>query len=120
MEEYINLFVQLAGQVPGLSDEHYLGYFMKDLTDSVRGALRLLRPRNIETAMELARDVEDNLLLQSGGRARNSMISASSRANSYPRPAFGTNSGSPGNRGGSAVGYGVRQTPSGAPGQNAN
>lgn len=28
VEEYISVFVQLASQVPGLAEAHYLGYFM--------------------------------------------------------------------------------------------
>lgn len=115
--------MQLASQVPGLSDEHYLGYFTKGLDDSVRSALRLLCPRDLETAMELAKDVEDNLTLQLGGRASSRIFSAPIRTNSYPRLVFGTNSGSgttPGNRGGSTASYRAKQTPFAASGQNAN
>ena len=68
VEDYVNLFVQLSSQVPGLTDAHYLGYFMKGLKDPIRGFLRLFRPTELESAMELARDVEDNLAIQGGGR----------------------------------------------------
>lgn len=76
----------MACQVPGLGDEHYLGLFMKGLEESIRCQLRLLRPANLETAMELARDVEDSLKIAAGGRPNKGQSSVGS--------VFSTGSGS--------------------------
>lgn len=62
---------------------------MKGLVDSIRSALRLLRPGDSKTTMELGRDMEDNLALQSGGRASN----VQTRNNIYMRPSFNDGSG---------------------------
>ncbi|CAH9118783.1 unnamed protein product [Cuscuta epithymum] len=86
VQEYNVLFVQLASQVSGLSDDHYLGYYMSGLKEAIRSELRLLRPESLETAMELAGDVEHNLAIQNGGRGGPNFNSTGSRINSYPRP----------------------------------
>lgn len=64
----MSLFIQLVSQVPGLSDEHYLGYFMNGLKGTIRGSLQLLRPNDLENEMEMARDIEDNLPFPNGGQ----------------------------------------------------
>ncbi|KAL3637420.1 hypothetical protein CASFOL_018588 [Castilleja foliolosa] len=63
VDEYVTVFMQLASQVPGLSDEHDLGNFMKGLVDTVRSSLRLLRLVDLETAMELARATGSSILI---------------------------------------------------------
>ncbi|CAH9145977.1 unnamed protein product [Cuscuta epithymum] len=86
MEEYNDLFVQLASQVPGLTDDHYLGYYMSGLNEAIRSSLRLFRPHNLETAMELARDVEHNLSIQSGKSGSPYYTSSGVRPNSFLMP----------------------------------
>ncbi|KAG6400050.1 hypothetical protein SASPL_141538 [Salvia splendens] len=85
VEDYVNLFVQLSSQVPGLTDAHYLGYFMKGLKDPIRGFLRLFRPTELESAMELARDVEDNLAIQGGGRTSLNWNNSTPRRSGWSR-----------------------------------
>ncbi|KAG6390471.1 hypothetical protein SASPL_148206 [Salvia splendens] len=85
VEDYVNLFVQLSSQVPGLTDAHYLGYFMKGLKDPIRGFLRLFRPTELESAMELARDVEDNLAIQGGGRTSLNWNNSTPRKSGWSR-----------------------------------
>ncbi|KAG6397368.1 hypothetical protein SASPL_143535 [Salvia splendens] len=86
VEDYVNLFVQLSSQVPGLTDAHYLGYFMKGLKDPIRGFLRLFRPTELESAMELARDVEDNLVaIRGGGRTSLNWNNSTPRRSGWSR-----------------------------------
>ncbi|CAH9148410.1 unnamed protein product [Cuscuta epithymum] len=85
MDDYVNLFVQLASQVPGLSDAHYLGYFMKGLRDTIRSSLRTLRPIDLEAAMELARDIEEDLAVQSGGRSEWGYDNQQCRSSNYTK-----------------------------------
>ncbi|CAH9085680.1 unnamed protein product [Cuscuta epithymum] len=76
------LFVQLASQVPGLTDDHYLGYYMSGLKETIRSSLRLLRPNNLEMAMELAREVEHNLSVQRGEKGSLNYHSSGVRSSS--------------------------------------
>ncbi|CAH9082161.1 unnamed protein product [Cuscuta epithymum] len=85
VEDYNTLFVQLASQVPGLTDDHYLGYYMSRLKETIRSSLRLLRPENLETAMELARDIEHNLSVQSGESGSLNYHSSGVRSSSFVR-----------------------------------
>ncbi|CAH9142223.1 unnamed protein product [Cuscuta epithymum] len=102
VEDYNTLFVQLASQVPGLTDDHYLGYYMSGLKETIRSSLRLLRPNNLEMAMELAREVEHNLSVQSGGGGSLNYHSSGVRSSSLLRantgfPLTGSLQGSEGN-----------------------
>ncbi|CAH9136459.1 unnamed protein product [Cuscuta epithymum] len=91
IEDYNILFVQLASQVLGLPDEHYLGYYMSGLKEIIRSSLRLLRPNNLEMAMELACEVEYNLSVQSGESGSLNYHSSGVRSSSLLR----ANTGSP-------------------------
>ncbi|XP_057770633.1 uncharacterized protein LOC130990415 [Salvia miltiorrhiza] len=108
VDEYVNLFVQLASQVPGLTDAHYLGYFMKGLKDPIRGFLQLFRPSELESAMELARDVEDNLTIQGGGRTNSGYSNSLSRGGGWNRNGTTSWSGSVGGPSKSFVSSGSR------------
>ncbi|CAH9108189.1 unnamed protein product [Cuscuta europaea] len=86
VEEYNTLFVQLTSQVPGLTDAHYLGYYMSGPEEAIRNSLRLFRPNNLEEAMELARDVEYNLSVQSGGSGSPNYKPSGVRSSSFSIP----------------------------------
>ncbi|XP_051127826.1 uncharacterized protein LOC127249174 [Andrographis paniculata] len=73
-EEYSNLFVQMASQ--GLSEK-------------VRGSIRLMQPPNLKTAMDLARDVESNLVIVGGGQGWRARSSTFTRPVFYSRPTSG-------------------------------
>ncbi|CAH9076384.1 unnamed protein product [Cuscuta epithymum] len=96
VEDYNILFVQLASQVPGLTDDHYMGYYMNGLKEEIKCSLRLLRPDCLETAMELAHGVEHKLLIQNGGKGGANQYSSGSRPSIYPRsnPGFFPSTGS--------------------------
>ncbi|CAH9105019.1 unnamed protein product [Cuscuta epithymum] len=83
VEDYNTLFVQLASQVLGLSDDRYLGYFMNGLKESICSSLHLFRPGNLEEAMKLARNVEHNLSVQNGGSGSPNYIPAGVRSNNF-------------------------------------
>ncbi|CAK7352532.1 unnamed protein product [Dovyalis caffra] len=53
----------MATQVPGLSEAHYLGYFMNGLIDIIRSGLRIHDLGNPSKAMDLARFIESDFLL---------------------------------------------------------
>lgn len=47
VDEYIDEFVELVTQVPGLSTAHYLGYFMHGLQPDIRARLRVHNPTTL-------------------------------------------------------------------------
>lgn len=110
VDDYVNLFFQLASQVLGLSDEHYLGYFMKGLKDSIRSSLCLLRPGDLETAMELSRDIEDNLEVQAGGCPYRHFGSSAPRLGTFSLPNSATSGAEGGGSQGGSTGNFSRQS----------
>ncbi|CAH9071472.1 unnamed protein product [Cuscuta epithymum] len=91
IDEYNTLLVQLTSQVPRLFDDYYLGYYMNELKGPMRGSLRL---DNLETAMELARDIEDTLSCQNEGEVNLIIQNAFEH---YCRPRMGLYVSSKGN-----------------------
>ncbi|XP_052728288.1 uncharacterized protein LOC108338275 [Vigna angularis] len=61
VEEYVKEFEALAGQTKAFSDDQLLGYFLAGLREELRCQVRPHDPRNLMTAMKLARDVEEAL-----------------------------------------------------------
>ncbi|CAH9121641.1 unnamed protein product [Cuscuta epithymum] len=54
VEEHNTIYVQLVSQVSGLSDDHYLMYYMNRLKDPIWSSLRLLRQDNLDAAMVIS------------------------------------------------------------------
>ncbi|KAK8936447.1 hypothetical protein KSP39_PZI012366 [Platanthera zijinensis] len=61
LDTYIDEFVALVTQVPGLPPDHYLGFFLQGLVPSIRSRLRTHNPRTVSDALILARAVEADL-----------------------------------------------------------
>ncbi|KAG8388164.1 hypothetical protein BUALT_Bualt02G0097400 [Buddleja alternifolia] len=67
VETYIDLFTQLANQLPALTDETLLGLFMHGLREDVRAQVRFLDPVDLDSAMKMARRAEVVLRVQLKG-----------------------------------------------------
>ncbi|KOM54503.1 hypothetical protein LR48_Vigan10g039500 [Vigna angularis] len=61
VEEYVREFEALAGQTKEFSDHQLLGYFLAGLREELRCQMRPHDPRDLMTAMKIARDVEEAL-----------------------------------------------------------
>lgn len=58
MEEYIEIFEFVSLQVPKLSEEQYVGYFIGGLRMDLRQRVHTHRPESRWQVMQLARDIE--------------------------------------------------------------
>ncbi|KAK8949487.1 hypothetical protein KSP39_PZI005272 [Platanthera zijinensis] len=58
LDSYLDEFVSLVTQVPGLPPDHYLGIFLQGLLPAIRSRIRTHKPRTVSEALELARAVE--------------------------------------------------------------
>ncbi|BAT88445.1 hypothetical protein LR48_Vigan569s000200 [Vigna angularis] len=59
VEEYIQDFEILVGQMKGVPEEQLMGYFMVGLQEGIHNQVRLLNPQELMIAMRIARDVEE-------------------------------------------------------------
>lgn len=58
VEEYIKTFEFVSSQLPNLSEQQYVGYFMDGLKLEIRQRVHTLRPGTRWQVMEFARDIE--------------------------------------------------------------
>ncbi|WVZ24155.1 hypothetical protein V8G54_002699 [Vigna mungo] len=61
VEDYVKEFEALAGQTKEFSDNQLLGYFLAGLREEIRCQMRPYDPRDLMTAMRIARNVEEAL-----------------------------------------------------------
>lgn len=61
MEDYIETFEFVSSQVPKLTEQQYVGYFMGGLKAEIRQRVHTFRPTSRWQVMQLARDVESEL-----------------------------------------------------------
>lgn len=59
MDEYIQEFEMLVAQATRVTEDQLLGYFFAGLQGNVRRQIRPDNPRDLLTATEVARDVEE-------------------------------------------------------------
>ncbi|KAI0510225.1 hypothetical protein KFK09_010826 [Dendrobium nobile] len=70
--DYRDRFEYLASRLDHISESALEGNFMKGLKPEIRTAVRVLEPRNLGKAMELAQLVEDQKKSERGARGNNS------------------------------------------------
>ncbi|KAF2287440.1 hypothetical protein GH714_040459 [Hevea brasiliensis] len=58
VDEYIDVFVALASQVEGLTDQQYLGFFLSGLREEIRVRIHSQDSVNIFSIINLAREIE--------------------------------------------------------------
>lgn len=59
VNEYVQDFEMLVGQIKGVSEDQLLGYLFVDLQEDIRSQIRPQNPKELMTVMEVARDVEE-------------------------------------------------------------
>ncbi|KAI0523140.1 hypothetical protein KFK09_005530 [Dendrobium nobile] len=70
--DYRDRFEYLASRLDHISESALEGNFMKGLKPEIRTAVRVMEPRNLGKAMELAQLVEDQKKAERGARGNNS------------------------------------------------
>lgn len=66
VDVYLREFEILVAQIPDPSEEQMLGYFLGSLQPEIRCRVRSFRPTEVLRAMEIARDVDEELRLARG------------------------------------------------------
>ncbi|KAK1349211.1 hypothetical protein POM88_054845 [Heracleum sosnowskyi] len=61
VEKYIQAFEYVAGMIPGLPEQTYVGNFIKGLKENIKRRLRVHDPQELVPTMELVKDIEEEL-----------------------------------------------------------
>ena len=66
--EYVEEFEQAATSLSSMPEDQQLGFFMNGLRTEIKRRVRIHDPEDLHRAMQLALDVEEELIEEEGGR----------------------------------------------------